>query len=256
MQRLCQELISENPSDVFQAVAAISLGDHWHLIACRSSSTQPTIYVWEKVRITQGAWHSLSLVSPIPPYYPVKHPLILDALLLFLGEVGGGLSHATEALIELSNQMQDLSLGASSLAVSVTSIKEMTSSTLQLTLTSTSQSLLRMEEMEVWLQRHIHSVEELATLSSQCSVDGVLKDLNDIGLRIHNEMDKLKFIREDCGGDGGLLEIHRELEDRIAKSLQKLDEVKVYWTEVARRGNNIPYGREYDTGEISLTVIV
>ncbi|KNZ79438.1 hypothetical protein J132_09973 [Termitomyces sp. J132] len=48
-QRRCQDLISENPSDIFQTVAAVSLGDHRHLIACGSSSKKPTIYVWEKM---------------------------------------------------------------------------------------------------------------------------------------------------------------------------------------------------------------
>ncbi|KAG6896250.1 hypothetical protein C0992_009511 [Termitomyces sp. T32_za158] len=47
--RLYQELVSENPSDIFQTLAAVSLGDHRHLIACGSSSNRPAIYVWEKV---------------------------------------------------------------------------------------------------------------------------------------------------------------------------------------------------------------
>ncbi|KAH0591348.1 hypothetical protein H2248_001426 [Termitomyces sp. 'cryptogamus'] len=149
-------------SDVFQAVAAISLGDHWHLIACGSSSTQPTIYVWEKVdysfddrpvmsmtfapqtqtSASQKVLHTLLVwfLHSLPIILLSTHLFWMPYFWQFLGEVGGGLSHATEALIKLSNQMQDLLLGASSLAVSVTSIKEMTSSTLQLTLTSISVS--------------------------------------------------------------------------------------------------------------------
>lgn len=66
-KRQCQELISGNrefasiqcclyivhilplASDKLQTVAAVSLGDHRHLIACGSSSKKPTIYIWEKV---------------------------------------------------------------------------------------------------------------------------------------------------------------------------------------------------------------
>ncbi|KAG6887470.1 hypothetical protein C0992_012146 [Termitomyces sp. T32_za158] len=47
--RVCQELVTEDPSDILQTIAVASLGEHRHLIACGSSSKRPAIYVWEKV---------------------------------------------------------------------------------------------------------------------------------------------------------------------------------------------------------------
>lgn len=113
------------------------------------------------------------------------------------------------------------------------------------------QSLLRMEEMDMRLKGLLQDVEGFSTLSLERNAGGVLSNLDAIAQRIHQENDKLKIIRQGCGGDRALLEVHSKIEDRIRGALEKLSDSIAFWTEVEQKFqvDNDTSGVKYDTGE-------
>lgn len=120
-----------------------------------------------------------------------------------------------------------------------------------------------LEEMDKQLHGLVQKVESLThslpSLSPEYNVDGcgVVNDLNAIEARFHTESDKLRLVQAGCGGDERLLGIHRELENRVQESLQKLGKIKVYWSEVLKRelGKGAPSGRRYDTSEHAVKLL-